>query len=135
MNLVIYSKQEWDTVAEQMHEILFNEHRPASLNRFDFVLSAWEENDLIGYITCRETDAESVYISYGGIMPEKQKSMAVMKAYKIGLEELSKKYARVNTMIENINIPMLKLAMSQGFVVVGIANYVGHIYLDLRLEF
>jgi hypothetical protein len=66
MDVVKYDKSQWDLVAEGIHQTIFKEVRPSSLNRFDYALVIWDENRPIGYITCRETDSESIYISYGG---------------------------------------------------------------------
>ena len=134
MNVVRYDKSQWDLVAEGIHEVIFGEIRPSSLNRFDFALAAWNDVSPIGYITCRETDSESVYISYGGVMPESRNSDESKAGMNALVDYLKDNYKRANMLVENTNIFMLKKALNTGFLPVGIANYRGSIFVDLRLE-
>ncbi len=134
MKVVKYDKAQWDLVAEGIHKAVFGEYRPANLNRFDFALCVWDEMIPVGYITCRETDSESVYISYGGVLPEVRRSSESQKGMELLVDYLKSNYARANMMVENTNVPMLKKAMNHGFLAVGIFNYCGSIYLDLRNE-
>ena len=134
MNLAKYDKIEWDLVAEDIHQVIFGEHRPVDLNRFDFVLVAWGETNPVGYVTCRETDSESIYISYGGVFPESRNTELSKIGMALILDFLKNNYKRANMLVENQNIFMLKKALNHGFIPVGIANYVGKVYLDLRIE-
>lgn len=134
MNVVKYSKEDWDLVSEDIHQSVFGEFRPSSLNRFDFALAAWEHEHPVGYITCRETDAESVYISYGGVFPENRQSRDSKAGMSAIIDYLKFHYKRANMLVENSNVFMLKKALNHGFLPVGIANYCGSIFVDLRLE-
>lgn len=135
MDIVRYDKTQWDLVSEGIHAVIFGEIRPASLNRYDFTLSVWDESTPVGYISFRETDSESVYISYGGIMPESRNSEKSKKAFLLILEQIRETYKRANMLVENTNIFMLKKALNAGFIPVGITNYCGQTYVDLRMEF
>ena len=135
MNIVRYDKTQWDLVSESIHEMVFEEKRPAVLNRYDFTLAVWEESKPIGYIMFRETDSESVYISYGGILKESRNSDDSKKAFIMILGQIKETYKRANMLVENVNIFMLKKALNAGFIPVGITNYCGHTYVDLRMEF
>lgn len=134
MNVVRYDKEQWDLVAEGIHEVVFGEIRPSSLNRFDFALVAWNGSTPIGYITCRETDAESVYIGFGGVVPESRNSIESKSGMEALISFLASQYKRANMLVENTNIFMLKKALNTGFLPVGIANYRGSIFVDLRME-
>lgn len=127
----MYLPNEWKLVSEDAHLMTFNELRPESLSRIDFALVVWDEKPL-GYITCREFDSETIYISYGGAF---EKSFKVLEGYKTMLNHLKETYKRATTLVENNNIPMLKMAMSQGFLVTGIKNFKNQIYLELSQEF
>ena len=131
MNLQKYSSDQWVLVAEDMHLSVFGEHRPKDLNRVDFALVCWDEKPL-GYFTCREFDSESVYIGFGGFI---EKSFKNVNAYKLGLDYLRSNYKRATTLVENTNISMIKLAMSQGFLITGIKNFKNIILLELSQEF
>lgn len=131
MNVQKYSKDEWALVSEDAHLVAFNELRANEMNRIDFALVVWDEKPL-GYMTCREFDSETIYISYGGAFG---KSYKVLEGYKAMLSSLKEKYKRATTLVENNNISMLKLSMSQGFLVTGIKNFKNQIYLELSREF
>ena len=134
MHVLKYDKLQWEKVAEQIHNIVFDEYRPSSLNRIDFALVAWKDVDPIGYVTCRETDSESIYISFGGVMPENRNSENSKAGMEVILSYLKEHYKRANMLVENTNIFMLKKALNIGFLPVGIANYRGSIFVDLRYE-
>lgn len=134
MDVVKYDKSQWDLVAEGIHQTIFKEVRPASLNRFDYALVVWDGSRPIGYITCRETDAESIYISYGGVMPEARKSDESKSGMLSLISYLKQHYKRANMLVENTNVFMLKKALNSGFYPVGVTNYCNSIFVDLRLE-
>lgn len=131
MNIVRYSSSEWSEVAETMHLSVFNEFRPSDLNRIDFALVVWNDKIPMGYITCAEYDSKSIYIGYGGSL---QKSFKNLFAYHMLLSYLKERYLRVNTLIENNNITMLKMALSSGFLVTGIRYFNGSIMLENSIE-
>lgn len=134
MDVVKYDKSQWDLVAEGIHQTIFKEVRPASLNRFDYALVVWDESRPIGYITCRETDSESIYISYGGVWPESRNSLDSADGMRALLEYLKQHYKRANMLVENNNVLMLKKSLNSGFLPVGVTNYCNSIFVDLRLE-
>lgn len=129
MQVQKYSADEWKLVSEDAHMLIFNELRSGEMNRIDFSLVVWDDKPL-GYMTCREFDSETIYISYGGSFG---KSFKILEAYKTMLSEL-KIYKRATTLVENTNTTMLKMAMSQGFLITGIKNFKDSIFLELILE-
>jgi len=134
MNLIVYSSEEWALVSEDMHFDVFCEHRPRELNRIDFAVAVWNEAKPIGYVTCTEYDSKSVYMGYGGALKEQQGKHSSIRAYKMILEDLAHNYARANTLIENTNTAMLKLAMSCGFIITGMRVFNGSILLEHSIE-
>jgi RimJ/RimL family protein N-acetyltransferase len=134
MNVQVYNSEGWKIISETVHFDVFGEFRPKEMNRIDFVLVVWDDNQPIGYITCTEYDSESVYIGYGGAMSHKKKTYQVLIGYKLCLTYLQNKYSRVNTLIENTNISMIKMAMSVGFVVTGIRFFKGSVMLENSIE-
>ncbi len=131
MNLTVYTSTEWESVAEDVHLSVFSEIRPKELNRIDGALICWDDVTPLGYMTFREMDKNSVYLGYGGAF---QKSFKVLSAYKMMLEFLKMKYVRASTLIENKNTAMLKLAMSQGFLVTGLKCFDGQILLENSID-
>jgi hypothetical protein len=123
-------------MAEKAHAVCFNENRPKEMNTFDFALLATDKDDnAIAYATCIEIDSESVYMQHGGAFPNAKKSMKAVNAYHRFIAFLREKFKRASTRIQNINIPMLKLAFSAGFIVNGCDCHGDEIYLHLINNF
>lgn len=135
MEVIRYDKYKWELVSEEIHSYVFGEYRNKDLNRIDFALVAWIEDSPIGYITCRETDSDSIYISYGGVLPESRHSEDSKMAFEEILNFLKLNYKRANMLVENTNVFMLKKALNSNFIPVGITNYCGSVFVDLRAEF
>jgi hypothetical protein len=131
VNLQRYSAIEWQTVSEDVHMTVFGEIRPQEMNRIDFALVVWHVIPL-GYVTCREFDYETVYMGYGGCL--QRNSLQNVRGYQMVLNELSI-YKRAVTLVENTNIAMLRLAMSQGFLITGFRNHKNTNLIELTLEF
>ena len=129
------SKAQWAPLSENAHKVAFAEIKPLALERIDFALVIRNEEGLMGYATCREHDAETLYWAYGGAFPGTKSSSLTFSGYQAVVEFSKKKYKRVATLIENTNTVMLKFAMKVGFRIVGIRCVFGHIYLEHILEF
>lgn len=131
MIIVKYDQSEWADVSEQMHYSVFGEYRPKTMSRIDFALVAWDDEKPIGYVTCREFDSETIYMSYGGFL---EKGFKNLSAYKMCLDTLRSDYCRATTIVENTNFSMIKLAMSQGFLINGLRRHKSSTLLELCLE-
>lgn len=136
MNISVLTLEQWNLMSEKAHMVCFNEVRPKEVNTFDFALFATDKNDTaIAYATCIELDNESVYMQHGGAFPEARKSMKAVNAYHRFVAQLKGKYKRASTRVQNINIPMLKLAFSAGFVINGLDTHGDEIFLHLINNF
>lgn len=131
------SKEQWLEMAEVCHQACFNERYPVEWNRVDFALVGIdnEKRMMVGYVTCREHDHETIYWQYGGSFPEFRGSTLVVTGYKLFIEWCREHYKRITTLIENTNAPMLKMAAHCGFIIVGIRNYKGKVLLEHGIEF
>ena len=119
----------------QSYLSVFGLLRPLKLERCDFVLISEVDHKINGFVTCHEMDSESVYWQFGGIHKDIQKSVLVSNIYVEAIEWCKKKYKRITTRIENTNLPMLRLAMKFGFIIQGVWNFKGKVYLELCNEF
>jgi hypothetical protein len=133
---VIYSVQrftaeEWAPYAEDAHKALFGVTRPNTLNSHHFILAVYGDGVLGGYITCLEIDSETAYIQYGGVFPNFERSIHVVPGYGKMIAWLRENYSRANTKVENVNLPMLKMAMQVGFLVTGTHFHEGRLFVDL----
>lgn len=134
MNLVVYSEKEWKGVSEAMHSFVFDEHRDKDMSRIDFAIAIWDKEDPLGYITCREFDAESIYIGFGGVLPQVRGKGKTKQAFEMALDHLKYGYHRAFMIIKNDNLKMLKLAMNCGFKINGVRVVGGDILLEHILE-
>ena len=134
MNIAKLSAEEWEKFGTEAHLICFNEHLPAENNRIDFALLTFEEDVPLAYTTCREFDAWTVYMQFGGAFPSAKGTMKSFRSYEKIIESLKGEYKRATTLIENDNMPMLKFAMKAGFKIIGVRNYKGSILLEHLLD-
>lgn len=126
---------EWKMVAENAHVSVFNEKRSADLDRITYALIGKKSTELTGYVTVRETDSETVYWQFGGAFPDTKGTIKVMQTYLAFINWTKDKYKRITTLVENVNVPYLRLAMSCGFLITGIKNFKNSIFVELTLEF
>lgn len=113
----------------------FGQFREPDMETISFALLVSKENRPISFCTCIEMDRETLYWQFGGAFAEIQKSHEVMQTYMMFVNYTKEHYKRATTRIENTNIPMLKMAMKCGFLIVGTWNVHGKIYLELVNEF
>jgi RimJ/RimL family protein N-acetyltransferase len=126
---------EWKMLAESAHVSVFDEVRSPDLDRISYALIAKSGSDLVGYLTARETDAETVYWQFGGMFRDFRGTTKTMQTYVAFINWTKNKYKRITTFVENVNIPYLRLAMSCGFLITGIKNFKNTILVELTLEF
>lgn len=130
------SKEEWKKYAESAHIICFNERRESSFDRIDFaLLGIGHDNRPSGYITCRETDSETLYWQFGGAFPSVKGTALSYRAYEEFLNWTKSRYKRVYTLIENTNNTMLRMAGKIGFLITGIKVFDSKILLEHLMEF
>lgn len=116
--------------AQYAHRAVFNEHLPPGLERIDYALVAAEGDKPVAYMTVRELDAETVYLKRGGAFDPLEK-LYRLPVYRMFLCWLDERYERMTTLVQNENVPYLKLAMAAGFRVIGIRTFDGEIFLEL----
>lgn len=127
-------KPEWDKLAANAHLISFEEKRPPEFNRFHYALVCCDDNQIYTYATIIEMDQDSAYMQHGGAMPSSKGTVLVKRCYSMVIAWLKLRYKRISTRISNQNLPMLKLAMSEGLRVIGCDLYPDGIFLHLNLE-
>lgn len=129
------SKEQWKPLSENAHLVAFDERRSADLDRIDFALVVKTGRDLMGYVTCHELDAETLYWQFGGALPGTRGSSMTLPGYMKLIEWTGQNYKRLSTMVENTNVVMLKMAMKAGLRIFGIRNFHGKILVELGMEF
>lgn len=134
MKLVRYNPEQWFAYSEAAHCSVFGTSRAPWLDRINYALVAVDGDEPVGFTTCRETDAESVYWQYGGCM-EDQRGHKAVRAFRALFDDAQSRYRRCTTYVKNDNVGYLHLAMKYGFRIIGLRNYEGHIMLELHQEF
>lgn len=125
----------WANYSEKAHLICFKEKMSCDWDRIDFALVVRSNDQLMGYVTCREHDHESIYWAYGGAFPGTRESSLTYAGYREFVSWCKKSYKRITTLIANDNLVMLKMAMKVGFKIVGVRVFKNIIYLEHLLEF
>lgn len=107
------------------------------MDRVDFALLAVDpvRTDVLGYVTVRELDYESVYWQYGGAFESIAKGPIVYRIYSDFVECMRDKYKRITTLVENTNVSYLKLAMKLGFRIIGVRSFKGIVLVELLKDF
>jgi hypothetical protein len=88
----------------------------------------------LGYVTLREVNRELVQWRFGGAFRRVSKSVHVQTAYDLLIKKCHEQYLFISTLIETENVPSLKLAMHNGFRIVGTQNYMGQVLVELLLD-
>lgn len=134
IELLRYTPDQWYAYAEGAHAAVFRRERAPWVDRISFALLAVDGEKVVGYVTCRETDNESLYWQFGGSVDE-HRGISSFRAFQALLDYTRSRYKRCDTYVKNDNIGYLHLLHKQGFRVVGTRSVKGGTWLDLNLEF
>lgn len=129
------SLEEWNKLSDSAHWTCFEEGRDPSLNTFDFALVVFTDDKICAYATILETDKETAYMQHGGSFPETRGTANTRRAYHMIMNFLRENYKFSTTQIGSFNRSMLKLALSENFLITGMHQYNKDIYLHLYQEF
>jgi RimJ/RimL family protein N-acetyltransferase len=102
------------------------------MDRITYALAAVDDTGPIGYVTCRETDSESLYWQHGGAV-ESRYGVAAYRGFEAFLDS-AKTYKRVTTLVRNDNVRYLHLLMKFGFRIIGLRCVESEIFLELVIE-
>lgn len=118
-------------LAPMIHRAVFNEIRESSENRYNYALVVANSDKMVAYATVIEMDDETAYMQHGGAFPEFQGTAVVKRAYGMLISYLKAHYKRISTRIQNTNVPMIKLALSEGLLINGCFCYERDVFLSL----
>lgn len=135
MEVESWSEKEWSKYAERAHLVVFSKLRPAGMDRIDFALVVKDGSKLMGYVTCREWDSESLYWQFGGAFPGTRETSLSFRGYQAFVRWTKDHYKRVSTLISNDNAVMLKMAAKVGFKIIGVRTFRNTILLEHLMEF
>lgn len=115
---------QWEALSEEAHLICFEQARPKELDRLDFALIHEGLNGVpTSYMTCREHDAETIYLQHGGKLPSNGGTLGAFKGYVQMLYRLKESgYHQAVTLIENTNVDMLRIALKVGWKITGVTQ-------------
>lgn len=118
---------------EDLHKSVFDMHIPHEYFRYDGCLIAQnDKEEICTYALFREISSEVVELAWGGTAKDFRGVTSRMALDLFGQECLNY-YENVTYQTHNKNIPMIKLGLSLGYIVVGtrIANN-GDLFLILN---
>jgi hypothetical protein len=123
--------EEWSEFSKLAHAIVFEENRPAEMNRISFCYVTEEDSLPLCFVTVRELDNESLYFQYGGAFPSSIGTPKTKESLSKTLEQASSEgFKRVSWLVKNTNVAMQKLSFNVGFIPTGIRNFEGEIYVE-----
>lgn len=129
-----FTPEQWYAYSEVAHKLVFKEQRDPWIERISFALLAHSDEEAIGFVTCRETDAESVYWQFGGALDE-FRGIAAYRGFQGFYGYCQKRYKRISTLVKNDNVGYLHMLMKMGFRAIGMRTYKGDIFLEMHTEF
>ena len=130
IEVVKYSPEQWYSRAEDAHTLVFKKQRDPWMDRISYALLAVKNDEPIGYVTCRETDRDSVYWQFGGFLDE-FKGLNAVKGTEKFLNICDEKYNQISDLDKNDNINCLHLLMKMGFRAIGIRVFENEIFLEI----
>ena len=126
---------EWNSYSESAHAIAFNEKRAPTMDRISFALLVGDGVLPLGFITCLELNAESVYIQHGGATPA---SIGTSKSYEVWTVMLKwlqeHGYKTATMLVKNTNKKMIRFEMDE-FLVTGTSNFKNEVYIEFTKQF
>lgn len=125
-----YSADEWYSYSESAHKLVFKEQRDPWMDRISYALLATKGDDVVGYVTCRELDAKTVYWQFGGCL-DKFKGIYAVRGFKAFLDYCSDRYHHISTLVKNDNVNYLHLLMKMGFRAIGIRMFDNEIFIEM----
>lgn len=115
----IVKKEDFLNIVEDAHMAVFSDDLKKDYFRFDFAIAVHDKSEPIGYTLIHELSSEDVEMTYGGIVAD-HRGVATKDAFKSVLGRLKELgYKGVIAQVENKNIPMLRLALSENFLIIG----------------
>lgn len=133
ISVLKYNPGEWLEYAGSAHKLVFKKNRDPLLDRISFALLAHNDDTAIGYVTCRELDAESIYWQFGGALDE-FRGFSAVQGFRAFFDYCSARYKRISTLVKNDNVNYLHLIMKMGFRAIGIRNFQNEIFLEMYWE-
>lgn len=118
---------------EDLHKSVFDEHIPSDYFRYDGCLVAQNDSGQIAtYALIREVSGETIELAWGGTSKDCRGVTSKM-ALDLFTQECLNYYDNVTYQTCNKNVPMIKLGLSLGYLIVGarVANG-GELFLILN---
>lgn len=128
------SPSEWATVSQNAHKAAFGDVREPDVDRIDYALFVHNGDRPCGYVTVAETEKTIAYMHFGGTFPETRRTALAVKSYFMTVNYLKERYEIIHTHVKNYNLPMIKLALAAGFLIIGTKTYHGEVSLTLFWE-
>jgi hypothetical protein len=127
--------EQWSTLSPHAHVVSFGKKYEPDFERISFAILAVDECGVpMGFITCLEHTKTQVYWQYGGSFPGTKGTINTYRIYTAAKDLCAKEYQTITTLIENDNLPMLKMALKVGFKIVGVKHIFSKTYVELLID-
>jgi RimJ/RimL family protein N-acetyltransferase len=125
--------KEWEEHKDSYYSKVFGKLRGGQ-ERIDYCLIVFCKGEIGGFLTCKELDVQTVYIQYGGVVPELRGTVYSASGVAAVTRHLSERYRFVRLRVDNSNASMLRVALKLGFLIEGLIHFNKNILLELNYE-
>ena len=138
MKLIPVSPDEWQRrFSEIAHKAVFNKIKPSDWDRISFAVLAVSDDGVepYGYLTCRETDHETLYCQYGGMFEMFRNKGQFQESERLFTQFCADSgYKRYSCLVENTNPEMLRFCTRVGLKISGIRVFNGTVLVEHTKE-
>lgn len=128
------SPSEWSKVSQNAHMAGFGELREPDVDRIDYALFVHDGGKPCAYVTIDETEKTIAYMHFGAAFPGTRGTVWAVKCYMMAVNYLKERYEIIHTHTKNYNLPVIKMALAAGFLIIGTKTYHGEVSLTLCWE-
>lgn len=131
----VLSKIEWKWIEKAVHEDIFgDDYKGVHLDYNYAVLVLTEDGERFSYSLVKELDRDTAYLPYGGMFKMFRGYNGGYRGFHEIIEKLKKSYTRIGFATRTTNIPMIKLGLNEGFIIIGLRKVFGLPNVEFLLE-
>lgn len=120
MNIEKVKAEEFKEVLGHTHAAVFGDFLPPDFFRFDYALVTFkEDSEPVSYTLIHELSSEDVEMTYGGTIDE-ARGVSSKTSFRLFIGRIKEMgYKNAFMQVQNINTKMLRLALSEEFIICG----------------
>jgi hypothetical protein len=134
MKLDFYNREDFFSKVNSFYQPIFKSENNAQALRFDFAITAKENDNEYGFLTGYAKSYNTCYIGLGGVFDANRgRGFSTLKVLKEIIELLLKQYTFIEFEVKNDNKQMLKLAIAINAKIIGINCYGEELFVKFQI--